>query len=172
MSTETATATDQAPKPMPPAANGSSDNGKDAPTQLPEDHPLVRALAAQKDEIKALKAKAARLDEIEDAQKSEAERAAEALAQVKADAESARAELLRYRTAAAHGITDAEDIELFLTGADEETLQRQAKALAARNAASAGPRAPRPDPNQGRSGDSAATTAEQFGAALAPFLNT
>ena len=56
MSTETATATDQAPKPMPPAANGSSDNGKDAPTQLPEDHPLVRALAAQKDEIKALKA--------------------------------------------------------------------------------------------------------------------
>ena len=109
---------------------------------------------------------------IKEAQKTDAERAAEALTKAQAEAKQATAELLRYRTAAAHGITDAEDIELFLTGADEETLQRQAKALAARNAASAGPRAPRPDPNQGRSGDSAATTAEQFGAALAPFLNT
>src|SRR5665647_1094731 len=31
-----------------------------APTQLPDDHPLVKTLAAQKDEIKVLKEKAAR----------------------------------------------------------------------------------------------------------------
>ena len=78
----------------------------------------------------------------------------------------ATAELLRYRTAAAHGITDAEDIELFLTGTDEETLTRQAKALAARTAAAAGPRAPKPDPNQGRSGATSTSTADQFASAI------
>src|SRR5699024_10216419 len=111
-----------------------------------------------KEEIRALKEKARRLDEIEEAQKSDAERAADELARVKAEAESATAELLRYRTAAAHGITDAEDIELFLTGKDEDTLERQAKALAARIEQSSGPRAPKPDPNQGRSGASPETS--------------
>ena len=38
--------------------------------QLPDDHPLVKTLAAQKSAIKELKAKASRLDEIEEAQKS------------------------------------------------------------------------------------------------------
>lgn len=118
------------------------------------------------------RAAADELAAIRDAQKTDAQKAAEALEAAQIEAAQAKSELLRYRTAAEHGITDAEDIELFLTGTDEETLQRQAKALAARTAASAGPRAPRPDPNQGRSGSSAATTAEQFGAALAPFLNT
>ena len=98
---------------------------------------------------------AKRLAQIEESQKSEAERTAEALTKAKADADAAKAELLRYRTAAAHGITDAEDIELFLTGRDEETLTRQAKALAARNAAGAAPRAPKPSPAQ-REGDAPA----------------
>src|SRR5699024_919133 len=61
------------------------------------------------------------LASIREAQKSDVERAAEALEAAKAEAAEATAELLRYRTAAEHGITDAEDIELFLTGADEET---------------------------------------------------
>lgn len=148
--TQTATS---APKPAPPAVNDGKNTGQDAiPTVLPEDHPLVRALAAQKDEIRALKDKARRLDEIEDAQKSEAERAAENLARVKADAESARAELMRYRVAAQHGIVDTEDIELFLTGGTEEKLQQQAKALAARIAAASTPRGPKPNPAQ-REGD-------------------
>ena len=98
---------------------------------------------------------AKRLAQIEESQKTEAERATEALTKAQADADAARAELLRYRTAAAHGITDAEDIELFLTGRDEETLQRQAKALAARTAAAASPRTPRPNPAQ-REGDAPA----------------
>ena len=154
---------DDTPKPAPPAVVPNGDEAKSE--QLPSDHPLVKALAAQKDEIKALKQKAARLDEFEEAQKSEAEKTADALAQAQADATKATAELLRYRTAAAHGITDAEDIELFLTGSDEETLQRQAKALAARTSPS-GPRAPKPDPNQGRSGASPSSTADQFATAI------
>lgn len=156
MSTTTpdAPATPEAPKPAPPpAANRSTEAAEPEVAVLPEDHPLVKALAAQKDEIKALKDKARRLDALEDAQKSEAERAADALTKAKAEAEQNRAELLRYRTAATHGITDPEDIELFLTGRDEETLIRQAKALAARNAANAAPRPPRPNPAQ-REGDS------------------
>lgn len=163
--TTDAPATD-APKPTPPpSAPNGSETRKSEPIQLPEDHPLVTALAAQKDEIKALKARTARLDEIEDAQKTDAERAAEALATAQAEAATARTELLRYRTAAAHGITDAEDIELFLTGSDEETLQRQAKALAARTAPS-GPRTPKPDANQGRAGDRPPTTGELFASAF------
>lgn len=106
------------------------------------------------------------LASIREAQKSDADRAAEALAQAQAEAESATAELLRYRAAAAHGITDPEDIDLFLTGKDEETLEKQAKALAARTKASAGPRAPKPDPNQGRSGASPSSTADQFASAI------
>lgn len=42
---------------------------KSSPEQLPDDHPLVRALASQKALNKELKAKAAKLDEIENAQK-------------------------------------------------------------------------------------------------------
>ena len=165
--TDATATTDQAPKPTPPpAAPNGSEADKSTPEQLPEDHPLVKALAAQKDEIKALKARTARLDEIEDAQKSDAERAAEALANAQAEAAKAHTELLRYRTAAAHGITDAEDIELFLTGTDEDTLERQAKALAARTNANAGPRAPKPDPNQGRTGDRPPTTGELFASAF------
>ena len=155
----------ETPKPTPPPSdpNGAAETD---PARLPDDHPLVKALAAQKDEIKALKAKATRLDEIEDASKTEAQRAAEALADAKAEAVQARAELLRYRAAAEYGITSAEDIELFLTGSDEETLQRQAKALSERSAAASKPRAPMPDPNQGSTGVPPASVGDQFAAAF------
>lgn len=49
----------------------------EAPVILPDDHPLVRTLAAQKEALKEFKAKAARLDDIEEAQKSEIEKAEE-----------------------------------------------------------------------------------------------
>lgn len=116
------------------------------------------------------KGAAEELAQIKDAQKSEAERAADALAQAQADAESARAELLRYRVAAEHGITDADDIALFLTGTDEDTLTRQATRLAERTVAEPRPRSPRPDPNQGRSGPGTASTADQFAGAVGDLL--
>lgn len=162
----------ETPTPADVAAVAEPASGEPAkPIELPDDHPLVKTLAAQKDEIRGLKEKAAELDAIKDAQKSEAERAADALAEARAEAESARAELLRYRVAAEHGITDAKDIELFLTGTDEERLQEQAKTLAARAASASAPRAPKPDPNQGRSGDLNTSTADQFAGAVGDFLN-
>lgn len=79
---------------------------------------------------------ATRLAEIEEAQKSEAQKAADRVAQLEKEASSARAEALRFKVATKHGISD-EDAELFLTATDEETLTRQAERLAARGKESA-----------------------------------
>ena len=45
------------------------------------------------------------------------------------EAAAAKAEALRWRIAAKHGISD-EDAETFLTGSDEESLTKQAQRLA------------------------------------------
>jgi len=72
-------------------------------------------------------AKAAeQLAAIEEANKSEAQKAADALAAANKAAEDAKADALRYRIASKFQVSD-EDAELFLTGTDEETLTRQAK---------------------------------------------
>lgn len=47
----------------------------EGPVQLPSDHPLVKTLAAQKEQIRELKDKASRLDEIEESQRTDLERA-------------------------------------------------------------------------------------------------
>lgn len=78
-----------------------------------------------------LKAKAAKLDELEAANKSEIEKAVEARTKAEQAAAQAAAEALRWRIAAEHGIS-VEDAELFLTGTDEETLTKQAQRLAER----------------------------------------
>lgn len=117
------------------------------------------------------KSAADELAQIRDAQKSEAEKAADALNAARSEAEQARAELLRYRVAAQHGITDADDIALFLTGTDEETLTKQATRLAARVADQSKPRTPRPDPNQGQSGNGTASTADQFASVVGAMFN-
>lgn len=74
---------------------------------------------------------ATKLAAIEDAQKTEAEKAAERIAALESETNAARAEALRFKVATKHGISD-EDAELFLTGSDEETLTRQAERLAER----------------------------------------
>ncbi len=74
---------------------------------------------------------ARRLAEIEESQKSEAEKAADRIRQLEQEADAARREALRFKVATKYGIGD-EDADLFLTGSDEETLQKQAERLAAR----------------------------------------
>jgi len=96
------------------------------PDQLPDNHPLVKTLAAQKAQIRELKEKAARLDQIERDQLSKEERIAAEAADALDRANRAEAEALRWRIAARYGISD-EDAELFLTAADEETLAKQAE---------------------------------------------
>lgn len=92
---------------------------------------VKRAKPADYDDLKA---KAARLDEIEQANQTEAEKAAARLAELEAELNNTRRDSLRLKIATEHGITDADDIDLFLTGSDEETLTKQAKRLAERAA--------------------------------------
>ena len=71
---------------------------------------------------------AERLAAIEEANKTDAEKAAAKIAELEADAASARVEALRFKVASEYGI-DGERAELLLTGSDEETMTKQAKAL-------------------------------------------
>lgn len=94
----------------------------------------LRAEAAKyRTEAKANADAAKRLAEIEESQKTEAQKAADRLAAAEREREEARAEALRWKVAAKHGIDD-EDAALFLTASDEETLTKQATRLAARTA--------------------------------------
>lgn len=154
---DTATAV-EAPKPAPPASDPTP--SADA-AHLPDDHPLVKALAAQKDEIKALKAKASRLDEIEEANKTAEQKAAERLATAEQAAAAAEAKVLRREIAIEHRL-GKDDAALLDNITDEDAM----RALAARLAPSdepAGHRPPKPDANQGRSGAAGPkTTADSF----------
>ncbi len=106
------------------------------------------ALKAAERERDAVKAKAQKWDEAEEANKSEIERAKDEAAKAIADAESARTESLRLRIATRHGISD-EDADTFLTASDEEGLERQAARLAEIAAAKREAERQTPDPSQG-----------------------
>lgn len=87
--------------------------------------------AKYRTEAKANSAAAAKLAALEEAQKSEAQKLTDRVDAAEKEASNARTEALRWRIAAAHGITD-EDAELFLTGTDEPTLTKQAERLVER----------------------------------------
>ena len=111
-----------------------------------------KAMQAEIDKFKAAEAEA------EKAKLSDIERAQTEAKESQANAEKYQAELLKMRIAGKHGVTDEEDVELFLTGSDEETLIRQAERLAQRNS---GPNNPKPDPSAGPKGEPPLTEAEK-----------
>lgn len=76
-----------------------------------------------------LKAKAAQLDQIQQANKTEAQKTADRIATLEKALDSTKTEALRSRIQARFKIAD-EDAELFLTATDEDTLVKQAKRLA------------------------------------------
>lgn len=80
-----------------------------------------------------LKSKAAQFDQLQEATKTEAQKAAERLAKLEERAAAAELSALRSKIQARHSISD-DDAELFLTGTDEATLTKQAKRLAERDA--------------------------------------
>lgn len=82
----------------------------------------------QEKRAKANASAAKRLTEIEEAQKTEAEKAADRLRQLEEERDEAVRNALRFKVASKHGISD-EDVDLFLTGTDEETLTKQAQRL-------------------------------------------
>jgi len=130
----------------------------DATATTDADKPLgengEKALKAEREaRAQAEKSAAAlqkQLDDIAAANLSDIEKAQKAAADAQAVADKATAEALRLRIAAKHGISD-EDADLFLTGSDLETVEKQAAALVARTAPGNKP-GPRPDLTQGSKG--------------------
>jgi hypothetical protein len=115
------------------------------PIQLPDDHPLVRTLAAQKEQIKELRTKAGRLDEIEEAQKSEVQKALDRAEAAERRALAAETAHLKSSTAARHGVP-----EELLSGSTAEELEASAQRLIAFKGTA--PNAPSSE-GQGRQGE-------------------
>lgn len=109
---------------------------------------------ARRDAETAAAAFKAELDKLKQGQMSDLEKAQTAAAEATKDAETAKAEAMRWRIAAKHGISD-EDAETFLTGTDEASLTKQAERLAALNTSQQQQQppgrqpGPRPDLSQG-----------------------
>lgn len=97
-------------------------------------------------DYKQLKAKADMLDQIEQANLSELDKANGRITSAESERDTARAEALRLRIAVTHNIS-LEDADLFLTGTDEETLTAQAKRLSDRVAEQANAEAERKKKN-------------------------
>lgn len=117
----------------------------------------TRATAAER-ERDALKAE---LDKIAAANLSELERAQKAAVDAQALAAKAQADAVRYQIAAESGIN--ENVDLILTGADEETMRAQAKLW---NDRAPSPSAPRADLTQGGKSDPAALNSDGLEDAL------
>lgn len=104
---------------------------------------------------KATAALQKQLDDIAAANLSDLEKAQKAATDAQEVAAKATTEALRLRVAAKHGISD-EDADLFLTGSDMETVEKQAAALVARTS-----NGPKPDLSQGAKGAPAGSSPEQ-----------
>lgn len=117
--------------------------------------------AARKAAEKATADLQKQLDEINRANESALERAQREAKEAQEAAAKATADALRFRVAAKYGIS-SEDADLFLTGADEATLERQAARLVERT-----PTSPLPDPTQGgKTGTSTALNSDGLEDAL------
>lgn len=144
---------DTPPADTPPAQDPKPDSDKDAGKDPQAEVEKWKALARKHEGVAKTNADAAkRLAEIEDAQKSEAEKAADKIAKAEAEVSTIPAKVadaLKGHLVALHEISD-EDAELFLTASEPDLLLKQIARLQERNADAGKPRAPRPDPNQGR----------------------
>lgn len=150
-----------------PNESDAAEQGEPADEPLGE--PGKKALQAERERATQAERQAAdfkkRLDEIEAANLSDLEKAQKQAQDAQEAAAKATAEALRFRVAAKHGISDG-DADLFLTGTDAETLEKQATRLMERT-----PNTPKPDPSQGAKGsDAKGTTADLFAAAIEPHF--
>lgn len=142
------------------AATATTDQAQGDPAN---DKPLgengEKALKAEREARSAAEKSAAalqkQLDEINAANLTDLERAQKVAQDATETAEKATKEAMRLRVAAKHGISD-DDADLFLTGSDMETVQRQAAALAARTSTG-----PKPDLSQGAKGTTSSGSPEQ-----------
>lgn len=162
--------TDTAPT-APPLGDATDTEAPEAKARTEKDWEAEAAkwkTLARKHEqrTKELAPAAQRLQELEDAQKTELERLQGQYEEALGAASRAQHELWRERAARKHGLDD-ELIE-FLAGESEEELEERAKVLAAKLATrveAAKPKpGPAPDPTRGHAPSGGGTPAEQFAA--------
>lgn len=115
-------------------------------------------------QAKQNKAAADQLAALEESQKTAEQKAADAVTAAQAKVAEAEAKIIRRDVAIEHKLT-AEDAALLDTITDEAAMRSLAARLTPAPDANA-PRAPRPDTNQGKSGQQAATPGEEFAAFL------
>ena len=127
--------------PTPKAVAEAAEKGRPGETPEQTIEALRSALAKANDEAKENRLKATELDQIKHAQMSELEKAQAAMQTATQEAAAAKAEALRWRIAAKHGISDE----------DAETLTKQAQRLASL-ATTSNPATPKPDLTQGGQG--------------------
>lgn len=153
-------AEDSTPEEAAAPASGDDEQQPEQPkVEVPPE--VKRALRDANKEAEKLRLK---VKEYEDRDKTEAERAADAVAQITAERDEAVTSLARLQAALDHGLS-TDDLDLLGSGTPEE-IQARAKRLASRLAQSGAPRKPQPDPSQGRRTPSGTSTADQFAAAL------
>jgi len=97
-----------------------------ATQRLPDDHPLVTAYERQKAENAALRDKAKAFDDLEEAKKTDAQKAADRITALESENAGLKADALKSRVAAAKGVP----VEL-LTGTTEAELNAAADKLLA-----------------------------------------
>lgn len=131
-----------------PADEPLGDGGKKA---LEAERALRVASEKQAKELQA------QIDKINQANESAVEKAQREAKEAQDIANAAVADALRFRIASEKGITD--NVDLILTGSDEETMRKQADLWSARQ--TDGAPGPRPDLSQGAKGDPATGSPEQ-----------
>ncbi len=125
----------------------------DEPTTFDADYvkKLRDEAAKYRTEAKTNAQAAQKLADLEEANKTEAQKLSDRLAAAEQATTKAQTDALRYRIATKFKLSD-DQADLYLTGTDEEHLTRQAEGLVAMQQ----PGTPRPDPSQGSRGSSPA----------------
>lgn len=131
---DTTTTTESAPS---PADLATKTKDTQRPAELPDDHPLVKTLAAQKEQIRALKAenqetseKARQFDELQEANKSEMQKLIDRAEKAEKDAATLRAEKSHRDMAAKVSSETGVPAEL-LIGDTEDAMRDYAEKLKA-----------------------------------------
>lgn len=148
--------------------DGGNDSGYTPPATQAELNKIISERVAREKakvaDYNDLKAKAAKFDEIDAQNKSEAEKASERITAAETRATSAERRADRLEVALDKGLTPSQAKRL--VGETREELEADADQLLKDLGDSAKPRSPKPDPNQGRTGSGPASTADQFAAAI------
>lgn len=148
--------------------DGGNDSGFTPPASQEELNRIVAERVARERgkyaDYSDLKAKAAKFDEIEQASRSDIEKAAERAAAAERERDDARGRLDRLEVALEKGLTPSQAKRL--VGSTRDELAADADELLKDLGDSTKPRSPKPDPGQGRQGQGPASTAELFASAI------